>query len=107
MSDRNKKVQLGARVTPLCREQAVANALSKGLSLNLYLEGLIWDDEKAPTLLDAPKIDGQMDLVDEVEKVENGHTEEMWKRFAPNCSMGVYHWRCGPGNPCSRCGGEI
>lgn len=123
MADRNRKEQLGARTRYGVRERAVAAALAAGVSFNEWIEKVILDAlDIGPESIIPPVIEGQVsieELAGEAVPALAGATgvarggtttgEEPpapARPFAPDCSMRQYHWRCRPGNPCRRCGGE-
>ena len=116
-----EKVQFNTRVPAEVKDMADNRRRVLGLSANEYVEKLVRaDHEKNPP---APaQIDGQVTLEDVLKPESAGEAEtssaasggaltppapaEM-KPFEASCSNVTYHWRCGPGNPCRRCGGEI
>jgi hypothetical protein len=112
---RDRKAQLGARVPDVVRQMAVEQAAARGVSLNQHIEWLIRQAASEITMPTPPGLgDGLRMLEDAAE--EAGATEEevaeiltgigLPKKLDVNCSLRDYHWRCSPGNPCRRCGGE-
>jgi hypothetical protein len=116
VSDRNRKEQLGARLSPGVRQLAVDAAHRAGQSLNVWLEKIILAAVNVVpnTPIVPPPIAGQTTITDflgeDGAEPTSGAAGEPapapTKTFAPDCSMREYHWRCSPGNPCKRCGGE-
>jgi hypothetical protein len=121
MADRNRKEQLGARLTPGLRQRCVDAAVAAGQTLNVWVEEAILaalDIGDGSIVPPPPPIPGQTALTDfEGEPTDAGVTSAQVegtrgsqpapsKTFSPDCSMREYHWRCSPGNPCKRCGGE-
>ena len=96
----NKKEQLGARLTPGVRQRVVDAAAAAGVSLNEWVEvtlvAALDGTPAAPVMLE-----GQTTIADALEQPTVSP-----KRFEPTCSMRTYHWKCSPGSPCRRCGGE-
>jgi hypothetical protein len=122
VSDRNRKEQLGARLRPGVRDLAVDAARRAGQSLNEWVENIILaavNVDPAVPIVPAP-LEGRMALTDFVGEAPSavgtatdgaggnatGGVPAPTKTFAADCSMREYHWRCRPGNPCKRCGGE-
>lgn len=118
MTDRNRKEQLGVRVSPGVKQKAVDAAKRVGVSLNEWVERLILSAVGDPTLPVVPPPQTSLDaepgaLVEERDGVRSYQPAPLPdhgfhpKPFDANCSMREYHWKHGPGIPCRRCGGEV
>lgn len=115
MADRNRKVQLGARVTSSTRERAVAAAKAAGDSLNEWVEKAILamvGDIETPIVphpgqitLIAEDPTGLVDTADGVAPYDARPDADV-RLFDPACRNRAYHWKQGPGTPCRFCGGE-
>jgi hypothetical protein len=133
VADRNLKVQLGARVRGTAKEAAVLAAGRAGISFNEWVEEallahahktargdvvgipLTIDDAVPPgtveirdgdTVVGSVKLAGEQPPGGAAADSGGDASPPAPARFSPDCVLREYHWRCGLGNPCKRCGGE-
>lgn len=117
-SDRNRKVQLGARVNANARAVAAASAAAAKQSMNEWIEEAIYARAGTTEAPVADPLPGQVMIATDPE-IEPGTVElradgetiatitNVGQRFEPACRNRAYHWKQSPGNPCRFCGGEV